>query len=83
MEGVTSGQDHAIYLVDDTDEGALTVYRRPVTERDGRVFVMIPLRGSEDRLIVTAGGSSFDPDGERVLEAAIPQVERQESIGSA
>jgi hypothetical protein len=83
MEGVTPADNHAIYLVDDTEEGALTVFRRPVTEQDGRVFVMLPLRGNEDRLIVTVGGAGFDPDGERLLEAVIPEIDREESIGSA
>jgi hypothetical protein len=89
LEGVTPAEEHAIYLMVDTEEGARTVYRHRVTERDGRVFVLLPLRGTEDRLIVTEGDVGFDPDGERVLAVLVPtvdpieQIEQKDAIGSA
>jgi hypothetical protein len=44
-----------------------------MSEQDGRVFVMLPLRGNENRLIVTEGAVGFDPNGDRILEAEIPE----------
>jgi hypothetical protein len=73
MDGVSQSHEHAIYLVRDLAEGPRTVYRHPMSEQDGRVFVMLPLRGNENRLIVTEGAVGFDPNGDRILEAEIPE----------
>jgi hypothetical protein len=87
MEGMDSGTAYGVYLVDDQgSSGAQTIYRNPLVARDGKVFVLLPLQGPEDRLVVTAveGGMALEPDGRRVFEVAIPpRQERPDSIGSA
>lgn len=74
LEGLEAERTYGVYLVDDTPSGAVTVYRHPLVPRDGAVFLMLPLVGAEDRLLVTApeGGVTLDPDGQRIFEAVVP-----------
>jgi hypothetical protein len=85
MEGMDDASPYGVYLVDDAGDGQ-TVYRHPLTPREGKVFVLLPLGDVEDRLIVTVPNRALatDPDGRRVLEVRMPdRGAAQDTIGSA
>lgn len=86
VEGLEPDTGYGVYLLDDQPESPQTVYRHPLVPRDGKVFVLLPLRGAEDRLMVTAPerAMALEPDGQRVLEVLVPEMEPVgDSIGSA
>lgn len=76
IEGLTSGQTYGAYLVNDTDEGSLTVYSHLLDPREDSALLLLPLVGAEDRLIITApeGPMTTEPDGSRVFEATLAGV---------
>jgi hypothetical protein len=86
IEGLDDETAYGVYLLDDQESGSRTTYRHPLIARDGKVFVLLPLGGQEDRLMVTIPerAPALDPDGQRVLEVLVPNTERpSDTIGSA
>lgn len=72
-EGLDRTTSFSVYLVEDDGENVTTVAHHRLDTRDGDVFVLLPWRGSEDRLLITEASSGFDPEGQLVLEAVLPQ----------
>jgi hypothetical protein len=79
VEGLRDDTPYGVYLVDE-EVGAepRTLDGYPLTPRDGKVFVLLRLRGSEDRVVVTAPARTPAPDprdGQRLFEARMPEGE--------
>jgi hypothetical protein len=86
LDGLDDDTVYTLYLIDDRPDGPRTVYHQLLRAQDGRVVVPLPLRGGEDRLLVTVPDRSpaLDPDGQRVLEVLVPGGELEpDTIGSA
>lgn len=73
-EGLDADTTYGVYLVQDDGERVTTVARHPIDATDGDVFVMLQWQGTEDRLLITEASGGFDPEGQLVLEAALPRT---------
>jgi hypothetical protein len=72
LEGVPAGRAYGLYLVEGSGAGARTVFRQAVEVEQGRVFVLLERRPGAERLIVAEADGGFVPDGDRLLEVAVP-----------
>ena len=71
LEGLDDERMYGLYAVDDSEGTSRTAYRELLSPQNGRLFVLFPLQGGEDRFIVTRPSNGFggDPSGATVFEA--------------
>jgi hypothetical protein len=71
LEGLDDERVYGLYAVEESDGTSRTAYRELLNPQNGRLFVLFPLQGSEDRFIVTRPSNGFggDPSGATVFEA--------------
>lgn len=76
LEGVDEQRAYGLYLVRGQGESSRTLRREAMRPTDGRLFFLVGLQGTEERLIVTEpdpeAAFPSDPGGVTVLEAALP-----------
>jgi hypothetical protein len=70
LEGLDDERVYGLYAVEDDDGRQRTAYRDLQGSQNGRLFVLFPLQGNEDRFIVTRPSNGFgaDPSGATVFE---------------
>lgn len=68
LEGLDDAVVYGLYLVDENNR---TVFRRPHSTDDGRLFLLFGLDGSEERFIITRSSNGFgsEPTGATIFES--------------